>query len=95
MALLVHAKLSRMPNSGFAQIWLQRMLKMDLKHFEFSEKICNLQIIDKEKIILWNNSWIKGKNMLNILNNTLIFQQDEFNKLDSIISNDEIDIFDY
>lgn len=95
IASLVHAKLSRMPNSGFAQIWLQRMLKIDLTHFEFSEKIFALQTVDKGKINLWNNSWVKGKNMLNILKNTSIFQQDEFNKLDSIISNDEIDIFNY
>ncbi|WP_386687467.1 RNA-directed DNA polymerase [Lonepinella sp. MS14437] len=90
IAVLVHQKLSRMPNSGFTQIWLQRMLKADLDSYSFSEKMCNLQ-----KISLWNNGWIKGKNMLNILDKTPIFQQDEFDKLDSVISNDEVDIFDY
>ena len=92
IALLVHRKLSRMPNSGFAQIWLQRMLKDNLSKFKFSEKICELQ---SSQIKLWNYSWVKGKNMLNILNNTSIFLQEEFNKLDSIIPNNEIDLFDY
>lgn len=91
IAELVYKKLSRMPNSGFTQIWLQRMLKADLNDYIFSEKMC-----DFNKISLWNNEWIKDKSiMLNIINNTPIFYRDEFDKLDSIISNSEIDIFDY
>ena len=92
ISLLVHGKLSRMPNSGFAQIWLQRMLKDNLSEFKFSEKICELQ---NSQINLWNYSWAKGRNMLNILNNTSIFLQSEFDKLDNIIPNNEIDLFDY
>ncbi len=90
IAKLVHQKLSRMPNSGFTQIWLQRMLKSDLGDYYFSEKMCNLQ-----EVSLWNNKWVKGRNMLNILNNTPIFQKDKFDKLDNVIANDEVDIFDY
>ena len=92
MSLLVYKKLSRMPNSGFAQIWLQRMLKDNLNKFKFTEKICELQ---NNQINLWNYSWVKGKNMLNMLNNTSIFLQAEFDKLDNIIPNNEIDLFDY
>ena len=33
--------------------------------------------------------------MLNILNNTPIFLKSEFDKLDSVISNNEIDLFEY
>ncbi|ATD65579.1 RNA-directed DNA polymerase [Neisseria weixii] len=88
MAKLVHQKLSRMPNSGFTQIWLQRMLKADLNTYLFSEKMCDLK-----QISLWNNKWVKESKMLDVLNNTLIFQQDEFDKLESIIPNEEIDIF--
>ena len=93
IALLVHDKLSKMPNSGFAQIWLQRMLKSDLAPFYFSEKLCLLA--NEEKISLWNHDWIKGKNMKRILENTAIFLKDDFNRLDNIIYNKEIDIFDY
>lgn len=90
IAKLVHKKLSRMPNSGFTQIWLQRMLKANLDDYDFSEKMCNLQ-----EISLWNNDWVKESNMLNILNNTLIFHKDKFDELNDVIQNDEIDIFDY
>ncbi|TCP92094.1 reverse transcriptase (RNA-dependent DNA polymerase) [Cricetibacter osteomyelitidis] len=90
IADLVYQKLSRMPNSGFTQIWLQRMLKANLDDYSFSEKMCDLQGIS-----LWNNEWIKGKKILQILENTPIFLQEEFDKLDHVISNSEIDIFDY
>lgn len=63
-----------------------------LNKFKFTEKICELQ---NNQISLWNYSWVKGKNMLNILNNTSIFLQAEFDKLDNIIPNNEIDLFDY
>nr|WP_314563135.1 RNA-directed DNA polymerase [uncultured Campylobacter sp.] len=92
ISLLVYRKLSKMPNSGFAQIWLQRMLKENLNEFKFSEKICKLQ---NSHINLWNYSWVKGRNMLNILSNTPIFLQSKFYKLDSVIPNNEIDLFAY
>jgi hypothetical protein len=90
ISLLIHQKLSKMPNSGFAQIWLQRMLKDNLSNFSFSEKICKL--IDK-KTNLWNYDWVKGKKMLKILNKTPIFLKSEFDKLDNIINNNEIQLF--
>ena len=92
ISLLVHEKLSKMPNSGFAQIWLQRMLKDNLSYFKFSEKICELK---NSQISLWNYDWVNSPSMLNILKNTSIFLQAEFDKLDSIIPNNEIDLFDY
>ena len=81
-----------MPNSGFAQIWLQRMLKDNLSDSEISEKICKLK---NSQISLWNYDWVNSPSMLNILKNTSIFLQAEFDKLDSIIPNNEIDIFNY
>ncbi len=92
MSSLVYRKLSRMPNSGFAQIWLQRMLKDNLSDSEISEKICKLK---NSQISLWNYDWVNSPSMLNILKNTSIFLQAEFDKLDSIIPNNEIDIFNY
>ncbi|WP_409500058.1 RNA-directed DNA polymerase [Mannheimia glucosida] len=90
IAKLVHQKLSRTPNSGFTQIWLQRMLKANLDDYDFSEKMCNLQGDS-----LWNNDWVKGRKMLNILNNSLIFNKDKFDELNDVIQNEEINIFDY
>lgn len=92
IAKLVHQKLSKMPNSGFTQIWLQRMLKADLSAYIFPEKMCGLY---DSQITLWNHSWVKGNNMKKILENTPIFLKGEFDNLDAVIPNNEVDIFDY
>lgn len=84
-----------MPNSGFAQIWLQRMLKYK-SVFLFDEIICKL---DQENIILlWDFSWLKennitSNNLIDIINTTNIFNKDIFDELDVIIKNDEVNIF--
>lgn len=92
IAKLVYQKLRRMPNSGFTQIWLQRMLKADLSAYIFDEKMCSLH---DSQITLWNHSWVKGNNMKKILENTPIFLKGEFDNLDAVIPNNEVDIFDY
>ena len=90
---LIYNKLINMPNSGFAQIWMQRMFKSEFESLSFSEKMCALY---NGNSALWNNTWINScaTMMLDAIN-TPIFQQDEFDRLDNTISNDEVDIFVY
>ncbi|WP_416192255.1 RNA-directed DNA polymerase [Neisseria sp. CCUG12390] len=95
MAKLVYTRLSKMPNSGFAQIWLQRMLKADLDGYEFSEKMCNLGKLKTSGNCLWNNDWINSGEIKKILNDTAVFYQDIFDELDRVILNEEVDIFTY
>ena len=82
-----------MSNSGFAQIWLQRMLKEELLKHNITEKMCLLS--SNQDISLWNNSWVKGQKITKILNKTPIFLQKEFDNLDNIIPNEEIYLFSY
>lgn len=95
LAEKVYNKLIKMPNSGFAQIWLQRMLKYK-NVFLFDEIICKL---DQENIsLLWDFSWLKennitSNNLIDIINTTNIFNKDIFDELDVIIKNDEVNIF--
>lgn len=89
----IFSKLNKMPNSGFAQIWLQRILKEELLKYRITEKICLLP--SDKNVSLWNNSWIKGQKIPKILNKTPIFLQKEFDNLDNIIPNEEIDLFSY
>lgn len=90
---LIYQKLNSMSHSGFAQVWLQRMLKSNLQNFQFTEKMC-LFYQDKQTK-LWNSDWIQSKKILRILEQTSIFLENEFNELDTIIHNEEIDIFHY
>ncbi|NUF09672.1 RNA-directed DNA polymerase [Snodgrassella sp. ESL0324] len=94
LAMKVYQKLERMSDSGFAQIWLQRMLKNKLPDIEFSEHLCQIALKNKQ-IQLWNHSWVNDKKILKILENELIFNQNIFDSLDDRINFTEFDIFAY
>lgn len=89
----VFAKLSSSPNSGYAQIWLQRMLKIHLAQFSFNEKICALPY--NQPVELWDNSWLSSTTIKQIFENNPIFIQAEFDKLGAVVMNEEVDIFHY
>lgn len=94
LATKVYNKLKTAPNSGFAQIWLQRMLKNAIPTINFSEKLC-LLVAGDNQIKIWNHSWITSKKILKILENNSFFNNNIFDNLDEIISRDEFDIFIY
>ncbi len=93
---LIFSKLSKMPNSGLSQIWLQRILKDNLQSYSFSEKLC--QQVDENTFPsdLWNISWLpndnKGNKIKQIMSSTPIICWETFNKLSEIISSDEVNI---
>ena len=72
----VKRKMQRVPNNGYLQIWLQRVIKPKAVGiaFESEEAIC--RIVDGEKQPLWNNEWIESKvlikalDVLSIITNT-------------------------
>lgn len=95
ISIKIHKKLKNSPNSEFAQIWLQGMLKDSLQHFEFDDKLCKIvkQDIDIE---LWNNEWLdENSRIKTILRTSNIFDESVFNQMDEVIKNSEVDIFDY
>ena len=80
------------PNSEFAQIWLQRMLKNSVDKFDFKEALCS--IVKGESIEIWDNSWFTGNNRIKKLILPMsIFDKATFVKMDEMIADNEVDIF--
>ena len=80
------------PNSEFAQIWLQRMLKNSVNKFDFKEALCS--IVKGENIEIWDNSWFDGNNRIKkLILPTSIFDKTILKKMDDMIKDDEVDIF--
>ena len=80
------------PNSEFAQIWLQRMLKSSIEKFDFKEALCS--IVKGESIEIWDNSWLNGNNKFKkLILPASIFDKTIFDKMNEIIEDNEVDIF--
>ena len=63
----IQEKFFKKPNTGFLQIWLQRMVISQLTEVQFSEPLC--QIVKNNKISLWNVEWITNTAIKKLLNN--------------------------
>ncbi|WP_196808016.1 MULTISPECIES: hypothetical protein [Prevotellaceae] len=87
----IYKRLMETPNSEFAQIWLQRMLKDSVDKFGFKEALCS--IVRGESIEIWDNSWFNGNNKIKkLILPTSIFDKTIFAKMDEMIKDDEVDI---
>jgi len=86
----VHAKLSRFPNTGFMEVWLQR-----IGHFygidNYEEKLC--RIVTGKENALWNNEWIKADELRDAINAIYIFDKAAFKKMKPVVPPSEVQLF--
>lgn len=85
------SKFSNQSNSAYAEIWLQRIFKNKIDDFQFKEKLCELP--KNMKVEIWDNNWVTSKQINKIFKKNPIFNQNEFDKIDYVIRNDEVDEF--
>lgn len=88
----IRHKFKKLPNTGFMQIWFKRMLRDTRPDIDFEEKLCSL--IDQQES-LWNNDWVNNKNLLKIINDTPIFDKDNYESLSPVIQPKEFFQFSY
>lgn len=92
---LVHSKLSRLPNIGHIQLWMQRLtIKTDRGNRinPYDEKLCKL--VYGDEVSIWNNDWLKEEYQKDFPVNSLCNNQ-VIDKMSPYIMNDEYEIFDY
>ena len=84
---------SKLPNTGYMQVWLQRItLPLNLKG-NFSEKLCMLAINPKSES-LWNNEWITSPALKRIVSSNII-DKNIIEELSEIIEPIEYELFLY
>ncbi len=84
-------KFSKIPNTGFMGVWLQRVTLPFKPELKFDEPICKLASGDNA--ILWNNDWISSKALKNAVNSKHIIDQVQIENLEPIISTKEVELF--
>ena len=88
----VHAKLSRFPNTGLMEVWLQR-----IGYFygvrDYKEKLCHIVMTDKERV-LWNNNWIKSLELKESIETADIVDRVKLERMKPTVHRAEVDLFD-
>lgn len=88
----VFNKLKKVINTGYFEIWFQRVILKEEIEIEFEEKFCKIVTGSDENI--WDNSWIGSSKILKILKNTKILNEEEKENIPEIVEEEEIRVFD-
>jgi hypothetical protein len=79
------------PNTGYMDIWLQRITFPFNKEMAYKEKIC--QLVNGKKIRLWNNDWLNSKTLEAIINPEKIIDKQKLSELSPFIQPKEVSLF--
>jgi hypothetical protein len=91
IVLKIKEKFANIPNTGYMEIWLQRIsLPYNL---EFSEPICKL--VKGEDIILWNTDWINSKKLKVSIMGENIVDNKRLKETTPRMSQNEVSLFTY
>jgi len=87
----VVTKFSRLPNTEYMSIWLQRIaLSIDLD-VDFNNTLCDACRM-KSEVEVWNSEWIGSDKLKQIVKRS-IFDKDVADELDEIIPAEEVELF--
>lgn len=88
----IHSRMSRVPNSGYMEIWLQRISKNISPAIEFKEPLCQL-ISARSNDVIWNSKWISCRFLAESVRDTSVYKEDVWDELPCTIPLDEISAF--
>ena len=88
----IRRKFSRLPNTGYLEIWLQRISREFGHDIEFEEPLCQLVRGDTSEI--WDSAWVNSPDLLRALDPHRMVNREQLNTMDPIIPIDEVKLFD-
>ena len=87
----IKTKFSKVPHTGFIQMWMQRVT-LPIEHaITYEEPIC--QLVSGEQVNLWNNDWISGKKLSSALDVSKIVDQKKLEEIKPVIPTEEVELF--
>ena len=91
-ALGVLTKFSRLPNTGYLQIWLQRIMLPCKVKLDYTERMC--QVVEDPFVDVWEQGWLdKDKGLKSTLAVANIVDYKQIGNLQPTMSDDEVNIF--
>lgn len=87
----IKKRFNKIPNAGYMQIWLQRILLVFDKDFLFKEPVCRL--VSGRRLNIWNNDWISCKELKSIVRSKKLIDETKIKELTPVIQAEEIELF--
>lgn len=88
----VYAKMRRVPNNGYLEVWLQRVIKPKALGIEYKsdEPIC--KIVNGEPSDLWNNDWIGSSKLKEAMDASKILVKNAADTPE-VMTSEEVELF--
>ncbi|MCO5045384.1 MAG: RNA-directed DNA polymerase [Kiritimatiellae bacterium] len=87
----VYGKLSKLPNTGLMEVWLQRIGHFYEFHPDYEEALC--RIVAEKKTALWNNDWITAKALKDAITPARVFDKVAFKAMKPVVPPSEVEMF--
>ena len=86
----ISKKFEKLPNTGFMDIWLQRISYKISPSIQYKDKLC--QLISNQKGSIWNSEWLTGK-IKKVVDKCQIVDYNIIEKMSPLITQKEVDAF--
>ena len=89
----IRHRFSQIPNTGYMQIWLQRVSFALVPKLAFSEPLCKLVNSENIQIQIWNNDWIASRDLIRAVDPKKMVESEQLATMAEVIPIEEIELF--
>lgn len=87
----VISKFSLLPNIGYLEIWIQRIVLKTDHEIDFKEPICRK--LNDANVSLWNSDWLNNNKLKQLINNCSIVERKIIEEMDEVMEEEEVRLF--
>lgn len=87
----IREKFRKLPNTGYVDIWLQRISHKFAPDIEFKEPLCRL--VSKKATQIWDNSWISSRDLKEAIDARKIVHWKTLEDMPPIVTDEEVELF--
>jgi RNA-directed DNA polymerase len=87
----IKTRFDKLPNTGFMEIWLQRIFLPIGITVSYDEPICKLVAGESQDI--WNTNWVSSRELKRLANCEQIIDQEQIENLRPIVPIEEVELF--
>lgn len=89
----IKKKFSHLPNTGYMDVWLQRVTFSFDRESSYEEPICELVSDENATEKIWNNDWLQCDELKEAVNARKIIDREELRKMKPVVQPKEVALF--